>query len=71
MLLSPEQMSNLLELFIDFFAGVAVPPHAREAARAEAGATDAEKEAAWEAEETGETLPAPSSNLVFASLQVM
>lgn len=70
MLLGPEQMSDLLEAFIDFFAGVAVPPPAREASRVEPGAAAAETIAAWRAEDVGAALPAPSSGLVFAALQV-
>lgn len=76
-LLSPELMDGILKAFIDFFAGVAVPPpFSRDAMAAHgdgesgtgtdmAAATAAEVPAA-----AGPALPTPSPNLVFASLQV-
>lgn len=53
-LLSPELMSELMDAFIEFFGGVAVPPPDEQAGAATASAE----------------LPAPSPNLVFAALQV-
>lgn len=76
MLLSQELMSNILETFIEFFAGVALPPPYSPAAAAtgadgEAAATAAAAVAAEEAATAGATLPTPSANLVFASLQLL
>lgn len=77
-LLGPELLSEILEAFIDFFAGVAVPPPYKSGATAspgdgEAGAdTDvaAAAAAAEAAAAAGPALPTPSPNLVFAALQV-
>lgn len=78
-LLSQDSMAELLETFIEFFAGVAVPPPppasdpaAAAATAAEGGemAARSEAAAAAEAAAAGAALPAPSPNLVFAALQV-
>lgn len=80
-LLTPDIMSELLEAFIEFFAGVAVPPPAPVSDAAAVGAPGAAdggsaaaavaaRAAAVEAVEAGAALPAPSPNLVFAALQV-
>lgn len=73
-------MSELLEAFIEFFAGVAAPPPAPASdaaavamavAAADGGsAAVVARAAAVEAVEMGAALPAPSPNLVFAALQV-
>lgn len=86
MLLSPELTSDMLESFIDFFAGVGVPPHfspdaaAAVAEAATAGeaegrngrsAATAAAAAAEAAAAAGPALPAPSPNLVLAALQLL
>lgn len=75
-LLSPQLMSDILESFIEFFAGVAVPPHFSTAAAAvigegEGGEGQAAAAAAEGAAAAGPALPAPSPNLVLASLQLL
>ncbi|CAN0217628.1 unnamed protein product, partial [Scytosiphon promiscuus] len=66
-LLSAELMAELVEAFIEFFAGVAVPPPVGDVTRA----TAAEVSAAEAAAEAGAALPAPSPSLVFAALQLL
>lgn len=78
-LLAPELLSDILEAFIEFFAGVAVPSladmtmvstMALSVVKEDEAGRAAARAAAVEAGVVGAALPAPSPNLVFAALQV-